>query len=225
MAASTIPPGNAASRAIRRRGTSGKDRKNLRAVRKDAGARTEAKPVPAGLVWSVLMPRPGCERMLAHDLALHDADVCMPLERVMIRSGVGNLIVVERPLFRGYVFVGAEPGRVFDYGFLETLDGMGSVMRRGREPVTLSGRVIEALNAAERSGQFDEVERAEKRRAEVGRRGRFAKGDRVVLVSGLLQGMMATVQSHKVAGRVKLLIDWDQGGCSLEVPLANVAAA
>ena len=206
----------------------GKAGATVREIVQTTNARTIPAAVPAGIDWLVAMPRPGCERMLAHDASRHGMAACLPLERVLISSRRFGTTAIERPLFRGYVFI-AVPSARQGYAAIAKLDGMGALlMRQGLsdwpEPVTVKGAVIEAINRAEIEGWFDQVE-TRALAAKAARKIRHVKGAKVKMMEGPFAGLLASVKGHKGDGRISLLIEVGGRTWPLDVAVDQIEAA
>lgn len=148
------------------------------------------------LTWFAAYVSVGQERKAAD--ALRDAgfDAYCPMwTRHVVRHR--KRIVVSRPLFARYVFVGCADGL---WGAARRVDGVEHLVTGASEtPATVPLWAIERLRAAEAMGQFDETV---KRQPAIP----FKPGEPVRVLAGSLQGWVGKVVNADAKGRVHLLI-------------------
>lgn len=138
-----------------------------------------------GVAWTVARVVSGQERDIAEDLAAQGFRTYCPLMRVLtqprLADGRRPRKVRQRPVFVGYLFVGAPAGRVVARALHEGIvDVLGDVeQRRDSRVVKALAALISAINRREMSGELDEVKRG-KTRPEP----RFDVGDVVRVTDG-----------------------------------------
>ena len=141
------------------------------------------------------------EKRVAQHLSTHHIECFLPVHKQINRWKNGLRVLIERPLFPGYVFVKIdvkEKVRVLD------LPGVHSIVGTGRQPVALPYEEIEAL----RRGM--PLLNAEPHP--------FVKSGEIVLIrKGPLGGMTGIVDRQKNSTRVILTLDLIMKSISVEV--------
>lgn len=155
--------------------------------------------------------------------------VYAPEMRLIISSARKGFRVARRPLFPGYVFIGATDGRVPSIERLEKLKGFAGLLRRDGRAALLPRGLVNAIWAEQAGGHWDCRVPAKKRGA-LPFDGRNAAplvkaGDRVEVRAGPFAGFMAQVVRADGEGRVSLLIDMFERATAVEMGLEQVRAA
>jgi transcription antitermination factor NusG len=141
------------------------------------------------------------EKRVAQHLSTRHIEFFLPVQRKINRWRNGLRMLIERPLFPGYVFVkidGKERVRVLE------LPGVHSLVGAGREPTPLPYEEIEAL----RRGMH--LVNAEPHPI-------LKSGEKVLICKGPLEGMTGIVVREKNSTRVILTLDLIMKSISVEV--------
>jgi transcription antitermination factor NusG len=141
------------------------------------------------------------EKQVAQHLLTHSLEFFLPVHRKVNLWKNGLRVLVERPLFPGYVFVKMEPKdriRVLE------LPGVHSIVGAGRQPIPLPYEEVESL-----------------------RRGMhlvnplphplLKSGEKVLIRKGPLEGMQGIVARHGNSTRVIITLDLIMKSVSVEV--------
>jgi transcription antitermination factor NusG len=141
------------------------------------------------------------EKRVAQHLSTHHIECFLPVHKQINRWKNGLRVLIERPLFPGYVFVKIgvrEKVRVLD------LPGVHSIVGAGRQPIALPYEEIEAL----RRGM--PLLNAEPHPL-------VKSGEIVLIRKGPLEGMTGIVDRLKNKTRVILTLDLIMKSISVEV--------
>lgn len=141
------------------------------------------------------------EKRVAQHLSLRRIDFFLPVHRKVSHWKNGLRMLIERPLFPGYVFVKIDCKdrvRVLD------LPGVHSIVGAGRHPIPLPYEEIESLR---RGIDFLNAEPHPTVKA----------GERVIIRNGPLEGMIGIVVRHKNGIRVVLTLDLIMKSIAVEV--------
>jgi transcription antitermination factor NusG len=141
------------------------------------------------------------EKRVAQHLSTHQFECFLPVQKKINRWKNGLRVLIERPLFPGYVFVKMDRKdrvRVLD------ISGVHSIVGVGRQPIPLPYEEIEAL----RRGIH--LLNAEPHPA-------LKCGEKVVILKGPLEGMTGIVVRQKSSTRVILTLDLIMKSISVEV--------
>jgi transcription antitermination factor NusG len=163
-------------------------------------------------VWLVAWAAWRSESRARDGLQQRGYDVLVPTHHVTVRHA-GRKMLVERPIFPRYLFVGVERGRSF-YPILSTVSVTGLVMNHGK-PVEMPTWIIRNLRAAQDDGAFDKpVEAAA-----------FVEGQNVRFVGGAMENFIGRIMRAPPGKRVTVLIDMFGHKRELSVPLDQLVAA
>jgi transcription antitermination factor NusG len=157
-------------------------------------------PSPA-LEWFAVYTSSCHEKRVAQHCSVREIDHYLPLRRTLTRWKNGCTMLVERPLFPGYLFVKIE--KLHRVRVLE-LPGVQSLVGRGREPVPLPGADIEILRRG-----LDQLNAHPCPYLNI--------GQRALIKRGPLQGMTGIVVRKKNGFRLVLSIDLIMKSVSLEI--------
>src|ERR1700722_6911714 len=141
------------------------------------------------------------EKRVAQHLSVRRIEYFLPVHRKISRWRNGSRVLIERPLFPGYVFVkidSRDKVRVLE------LPGVHSIVGSGRQPIPLPYEEIEAL----RHGMH--LLNAEPHPL-------LKFGEKVLIRKGPLQGMTGIVVRQKNSTRVILTVDLIMKSISVEV--------
>lgn len=156
--------------------------------------------------WYAAYTKPCHEKRVADHLETRNIELFLPLYLSSRRWNNGCKVVLERPLFPGYVFVHISPSE--RVGVLE-LSGVISIVGTTRQPTPLPDEDIERL----RSGLH--LVHAEPHPA-------LTMGETVRIRRGPLQGMTGVVARQKNSFRVVLTVDLIMKSVAVEVCADNV---
>jgi len=156
--------------------------------------------------WYAAYTKPCHEKRVADHLEIRNIELFLPLYLSSRRWNNGCKVVLERPLFPGYVFVHISPSE--RVGVLE-LSGVISIVGTTRQPTPLPDEDIERL----RSGLH--LVHAEPHPA-------LTMGETVRIRRGPLQGMTGVVARQKNSFRVVLTVDLIMKSVAVEVCADNV---
>jgi transcription antitermination factor NusG len=146
------------------------------------------------------------EKRVAQQLSARNIEFFLPVFRSVSRWKNGLRVLIERPIFPGYVFVNIERSsriRVVE------LPGVRSIVGAGREPIPLPREEIEAMRQGIHS-----------RNAEP--HPYLNVGDRVTIRAGPLAGMTGIVVRKKNGYRFVLSIDLIMKSVSVEVDVREL---
>jgi len=141
------------------------------------------------------------EKRVAKHLSTHNIEFFLPVHRKTSRWKNGLIVLVERPLFPGYVFVKIdckEKARVLE------LPGVHSLVGAGRQPTPLPSEEIETL----RRGMH--LVNAEPHPY-------LQFGEKVLISKGPLKGLTGILLRQKNSTRVVLALDLIKKSISVEV--------
>ncbi len=154
-----------------------------------------------GEQWFAIYTLSCQEKRVAQHLSMRGIEHFLPVHRKMNRWKNGLKVLIERPLFPGYVFTKID---AHDRVRVLELPGVHSIVGTGRQPVALPYGEIEAL----RNGM--DLVNAEPHP--------FLKsGDTVLIRKGPLEGMTGIVVRQKNTTRVVLSLDLIMKSISVEV--------
>jgi transcription antitermination factor NusG len=141
------------------------------------------------------------EKRVVQHLSVHRIEYFLPVHRKLSRWKNGLRVLIEQPLFPGYVFVrinGKDRVRVLE------LPGVHSIVGAGRHPIPLPYEEIETLR---RGIQLVNAEPHPT----------LKSGEKVVIRKGPLEGMTGFVVRQKNTTRVVLTLDLIMKSISVEV--------
>jgi len=141
------------------------------------------------------------EKRVAQHCSAHEIEHFLPVSQNRRRWKNGCTVLLERPLFPGYLFVKIEKRqrvRVLE------LPGVHSIVGRGREPVPLPGEEIEILRRG-----LDSINAEPCPFLNVGEKARVKRGP--------LEGMTGVVTRRKNSLRLVLSVDLIMRSVSVEV--------
>jgi transcription termination/antitermination protein NusG len=158
-------------------------------------------PLPAAREWFAVYTVSCHEKRVAQHCSAREIEHYLPLRRRLTRWRNGCTVLIERPLFPGYLFVKIE--KLHRVRILE-LPGVQSLIGRGREPVALPGSEIEILRRG-----LDQLNADPCPYLNIGEKARVKRGP--------LQGMTGIVVRRKNDVRFVLSIDLIMKSVSLEI--------
>lgn len=141
------------------------------------------------------------EKRVAQHCSAREIEHYLPLRSTLTRWKNGCTMLIDRPLFPGYLFVKIE--KLHRVRVLE-LPGVQSLVGRGREPVPLPGTEIEILRRG-----LDQLNAHPCPYMNIGERAKIKRGP--------LQGMTGIVVRKKNGLRLVLSIDLIMKSVSLEI--------
>jgi transcriptional antiterminator RfaH len=161
--------------------------------------------------WLVINTQPRRERLAIDNLRRQNFTVYCPMFARRVHHA-RRTFDARRPLFPSYVFV--------DYGTAEqrwrkilSTYGVRSVVRNGDEPSLLDGAMIESLKAREVDGLICKPDVP------------FIVGQRVVLQSGPLDGLIGEIIEMREKDRLVVLLSLLNQSVKLNVHSQTVARA
>ena len=157
--------------------------------------------------WFVVYTSPRHEKSVARHLEYRDIDCFLPLYRVNRRWSDGSRVIVELPLFTGYVFVRIARGK--RWRALDVPGAVAFVTGAGGEPAVLSETVIEGL----RRGLSERT---------IEPHACLTVGQRVVIRAGALAGMEGVVVRNKSGLRVVVTIEHIMRSIAVEVSSRDI---
>ncbi len=141
------------------------------------------------------------EKRVAQHLSARNIDFFLPVYRDESNWKNGLRVLIERPIFPGYVFVKIE--RSVRVRVLE-LPGVRSIVGAGREPVPVPSEEIEILRQCIRCRKVEPHPF-------------FKVGDRATIRTGPLSGMAGIVIRRKNSYRLVLSVDLIMKSVSVEI--------
>lgn len=156
--------------------------------------------------WYALYTQPSHEKRVAEHLAIRNVELFLPVYRSLRRWNNGCRVVLERPLFPGYVFVHIPPS-----DRLRVLEPSGvlSIIGTRGGPTPLPAEEIERL----RTGL--PLLKAEPCPA-------FAVGDPVKICRGPLEGLTGVLARYKNSLRVIITLNLILKSVAVELPLTDI---
>jgi transcription termination/antitermination protein NusG len=172
------------------------------------GAKIQRNPILPGTSprWYAAYTKPCHEKRVAEHLEIRNIELFLPLYRSSRRWNNGCSVILDRPLFPGYVFVHISANQRISV--LE-LSGVISIVGTAREPTPLPDEDIERF----RSGLH--LTQAEPHPTP-------AIGETVRIRRGPLQGMTGVVTRQKNSLRVVLTVDLIMKSVAVEVCADNL---
>jgi transcription antitermination factor NusG len=159
--------------------------------------------LPAGILeqWFAAYTFSCHEKRVAQHLSTRHIDFFLPVQRIVNRWKNGLRMLIERPLFPGYVFVKID---CRDRVRVLELPGVHSLVGAGREPTPLPHEEIEVLRRGMHllNAQPHPLVKS---------------GERVIIRKGPLDGMTGIVVRQKNSARVILTVDLIMKSISVEV--------
>jgi transcription elongation factor/antiterminator RfaH len=158
--------------------------------------------------WYVLHTRSRFENVVYEGLIKKSIEAFLP--KVLVRSKrLDRKAMISVPLFPGYIFVKSD---LAPSNQIEIVKTVGSVRLVGTRngPVPVSGETIESLRIMV-SGDNKVLTGTD-----------FKKGDRVIVISGPLEGVIGTFVRYRGIGRVIVSIDALSQFASVEVDEEDV---
>ena len=134
-----------------------------------------------GVAWYVAQLKPNAQGLATTNLQRQGFEVFHPVRRVTRRAG-GAFRAELRPLFLGYLFVGAAE-EAPPLSRVNATRGVGRLVSFGSEPCPLPAQLVAGLRArCDNAGVLDELDT-------------FGVGDRVRLLSGPFADYVARVEA------------------------------
>lgn len=158
--------------------------------------------------WYVLHTRSRFENVVYEGLIKKSIEAFFP--KVLVRSRrLDRKAMISVPLFPGYIFVKSD---LAPSNQIEIVKTVGSVRLVGTRngPIPVSGETIESLKIIV-SGDNKVLTGTD-----------FKKGDRVIVISGPLEGVIGTFVRYRGIGRVIVSIDALSQFASVEVDEEDV---
>lgn len=143
--------------------------------------------------WAVVNTQPHKESVALDNLARQEFAAYCPLVRKRVRHARKSRDVL-RPLFPGYLFVSVPEDRSLWRPILSTY-GVRTLVRAGDEPCRLDPQFIAALRAREIDGVIVAPESP------------FEVGQKIELVDGPFEGLVATIVAMDEKDRLVVLMD------------------
>ena len=149
------------------------------------------------------------EKQVARHLAAREVEHFLPLTKRRARWKNGCNVVVEEPLFPGYLFVHISRGERVR---VVSVPGVHSIVGHGKDPSALPSAEIESLR---RGIDFLNIERYPYIEIQ----------DKVTILRGPLEGLTGTVIRRKNGLRFILSLDLIMKSVSVEIAAADLAPA
>ena len=144
--------------------------------------------------WSILQFKPNAHKLAEHNLKLQKYKTFLPLEKVS-RYKNQQLILLERPLFPGYMFVAFEKESI-PWHKINCTYGVSKLLTINNRPYIAPHSLIDGIKArCDQNGVLLPQKH-------------FSKGDKVRLVSGPFDDFLATVESIDKNQRIWVLMDF-----------------
>ena len=158
--------------------------------------------------WAVVHTQPNRDKIALENLIRQQFDVYNPQVRKRVRHARKSQDVL-RPLFPGYMFVGINPedGR---WRAISSTQGVRSLVRFGNQITYVDFRLIDSLKAREIEGVIALPSSP------------FVMGQRVRLVDGPFEGLVAKIIELDEKSRLVVLIDFLNRGVRTHVDGRNV---
>ncbi len=145
--------------------------------------------------WYAVHAQPNSEEKACAHLQRQGYEVFLPRYRRWIRHARRRL-VVARPLFPRYLFVGLERNQMRWRPILSS-PGVATVVRAGDEPAAVAPGIIDALRREVASGVFDRIAPSAD----------FRPGDKVRITEGVFQDLVGQLIHADDLERVCILLD------------------
>jgi transcription antitermination factor NusG len=168
----------------------------------------DVSPPISARAWFAVYTFSCHEKRIAQHCSAREIEHFLPLRRSLTRWKNGCTMLIERPLFPGYIFVNIE--KLHRVRVLE-LPGVQSLVGHGREPVPLPGSEIEILRRG-----LDQLNAHPCPYLNI--------GERATIKRGPLQGMTGIVVRRKNGLRLVLSIDLIMKSVSLEIDSLDLEA-
>jgi len=169
----------------------------------------ESEPTPAiSRLWFAVYTYSCQEKRVAQHLSTREVEYFLPLSRNLRRWKNGCTMLVEQPLFPGYLFVKIERG---DRVRVLELPGVHSMVGTGRAPIPLPTKEIETLRQGIAQMKAEPCA--------------FLKvGEKARILRGPLQGMTGVMVRKKNGLRLILSLDLIMKSVSVEVDALDLEA-
>jgi len=153
----------------------------------------EAKRSRSEFMWHLVQFKPNCAMIAKRNLARQGFEVFLPL-KTQTRIAQSNFIEEIKPLFPGYLFVGAtnESGPIHS---IRSTYGVSHLVRFGTKAASVPPQLIDELKY-----RFNTEE-------VIGRNEAFEKGEKVRLTHGPFTNLVGEVERTAPDHRVWLLLD------------------
>ena len=151
--------------------------------------------------WSVLHVRPRCEKKMAEYCDFYKIEHYLPL-RSETKTYQRRKVTVNKPVFRGYVFVGCEDNE--------------------RETVLKSNSIVRIIDVEDQAKFLDEllqVRKALEVDPTLGATAAFTRGKHVRIIEGSFRGLEGVVASIKGQTRVVLNVNMIGQGVAVDVDM------
>jgi len=149
----------------------------------------------AGPTWYVVRTHPQSEIKALANLARQEFGTYLPTCRQW-RKHARRRELVRRPLFPSYLFVSFDIERSRWRSVFSTF-GVASLICSGEVPARVPDGTVEAIKAAEATGQFDYSNQL----------AQLKPGDQVKVASGPFADLVGRLQSHVSHERVRVLLE------------------
>jgi transcription antitermination factor NusG len=155
----------------------------------------------AGHEWYAIRVKSRCEKMVSEQLQQKGYEPFLPMYWSR-RLWTDRVKVLQLPLFTGYLFCRFDIEKRL--GILRT-PGVVNILGRGREPMAVDPRQVEAVRLAITSGQSVKPWTS------------FEVGQRVRVELGPLRGVIGTLLRYKNESQLILQVDLMQRAMAVEV--------
>lgn len=162
--------------------------------------------------WHVAWAAWRAENRAKDGLIQRGYDVLVPTMHVTVRHA-GRKMLVERPIFPRYLFVGVEDEQSI-YPIMSTIAVNGLVMNHDK-PVKMPVWIMRNLLAAQVAGAFDKTPKVVT----------YKEGQEVRFVGGPMENFVGHILKAPEGKRVEVLISMFGKATKLKVPLDIVRAA
>lgn len=143
--------------------------------------------------WLVVNTRPHKERFALENLARQNFETYCPFVRRIVRHARQQRVVL-RPLFPGYVFAARQRGEGRWQSILSTF-GVRKLVMQGEGPAVLESQFVAALRRREIDGAIVLPDRP------------YAEGQKVRMLGGAFDGIVATILDLDEKGRITVLLE------------------
>lgn len=141
--------------------------------------------------WAVIRTHPNCDKMAIRNLVNQSFEYYQP--KILVRRKKQNkFVLVEQPLFPGYIFV-----RIAEHWVsLQSTYGVAALICNGARPALLRQQAIDSLRDREVGGIV-----------QLPKRSKFSIKDKVTIIDGPFAGQAGLVARMPTKDRQKVLLD------------------
>lgn len=157
--------------------------------------RPRARPLVRPVInptWFVVATNPKCEEKAREGLEALGYRAFLPMETIWVKiprhrqkPKCPKKERVERPLFRGYLFLGLDRG-IHSFEPAHLTDGVADIIRNNGEYLPVPRGTIESMMKAIETGDHDKTKQEAERLAQL-------LGQQITIPDGLFLGFLATV--------------------------------